>query len=241
VKQLIVALALAYIMPSYSVLRRLTAGRDEMTVAAVKAEGAATVAPVLARDLSTALGATWTSGELPLAATLQVRFPGRCRLDLTVPDSGKAVTVAWTNGKHRAEGPALPAALVAIDQLCATLALRSATEGESRAALEHHLASLKVDTQKVSLGRFEGSVVYVLGDRAEGSAQFQVYKDRFAPARVKLTEGGVQWDVRFIDYTSQATGDWLPRVVEVYRGAELNLRVTVLSADGHASLDGVKF
>lgn len=240
-KQLVAALVLAYIMPAYSVLKRLASNRDDLTVTAVKAEGAAAIAPVVARELSAALGTNWTSGELPLTATLTVRFPGRCRLDLTVPDSGATVTVVWANGKRRAEGPVLAAAQVAVDQLCATLALRSATEGESRGLLERHLASLKVQSQKVSLGRFEGTVVFVLGDRAEGSPQLAVYKDRFLPARVKLTDAAGQWDVRFIDYTSQATGDWLPRLIEVYRGDQLNLRVTVLRADGHPALESLKF
>jgi hypothetical protein len=139
------------------------------------------------------------------------------------------------------KGPRWPPRRWPVDQLCATLALRSATEGESRGLLERHLASLKVENHKVSLGRFEGSVVYVLGDRGPASPQFSVYKERFLPARVKLTDAAGQWDVRFIDYTSQATGDWLPRVIEVYRGDQLNLRVTVLSADGRPALDTLKF
>jgi hypothetical protein len=49
------------------------------------------------------------------------------------------------------------------------------------------------------------------------------------------------WDVRFLDYASQATGDWWPRIVEVYQGAEPQLRLTVLSADARPELDAVKF
>jgi hypothetical protein len=241
VKQLVAALVLAYIMPTSSVLRRLAAGRDEQAVVALKAEGLAAVAPVLARELAPALGAAWSSGELSLTATVSVRFPGRCRVDLASPESGRRLAVTWNNGRRRTEGPALAAAQVAVDELCATLALRSATEGESRGALERHLAQLKVEAQKVSLSRFAGAVVYVLGDRAEGAPQLQIYKDRFLPARVRLTDAGGGWDVRFIDYTSQATGEWLPRVVEVYRGSELHLRLTVLSADGRATLDEAQF
>jgi hypothetical protein len=47
--------------------------------------------------------------------------------------------------------------------------------------------------------------------------------------------------VRFIDYTSQATGDWFPRVVEVYRGGELQLRVSVLASETRPNLDAMKF
>jgi hypothetical protein len=241
VKQLLVALALAYLMPAFSVLKRVASNRDDLSVSSLKAEGFVAVAPVLARQLAPALGMGWTSGELTLSATVQVRFPSRCRVDLMPTSGGKAVTVASANGRRRSEGPALPALEVAVDQLCAVLALKSSSDGESRGALERHLASLKVDTRQVSLGRFEGAVVYVLGEKADGAARFEVYKDRFLPARVRVPDPGGAWDVRFIDYTSQATGDWLPRVIEVYRGNELHLRLSVLSADGHAALEAVKF
>jgi hypothetical protein len=241
VKHVLVALLLTYIMPSFSVLKRVANNRDELTVTAVKTEGLAAIAPVLARQLAPALSTSWTSGELPLAATISVRYPGRCRIDLTPTDGGKTATVAWANGKKRSEGPSVPALEVAVEQLCATLALKSSTEGETRGALERHLASLKVDTRQVALGRFEGAVVFVLGEKTDATPYFEVYKDRFLPARVHVPDPGGAWDVRFVDYTSQATGDWLPRVVEVWRGKELNLRLSVLSADGHAALEGVKF
>jgi hypothetical protein len=147
----------------------------------------------------------------------------------------------WANGKRRTEGPELAAAAVAVEQLCATLALRSAAEGDSRAALERHLSAIKVDTRQVSLARFEGSVAYLLGDRAETAPQFWIYKERYLPARVRVPDPGGAWDVRFIDYSSQSLGEWLPRVVEVYRAGELQLRLTVLAADGRATLDGAKF
>lgn len=240
-KPMLLAVLLAYLMPAASVLKRVAAGRDELTVSSLRAEGQAAVAPALARDLAAALGAGWTQGELSLAAVWSVRFPGRCRLELSAPDSTRTLAAVWAYGKKRSEGPELAAAAVAVEQLCATLALRSSAEGESRAALERTLAALRVDTRAVSLARFEGSVAYVLGERSDGASQLWVYKERFLPARVWVADPGGAWDVRFIDYTSQATGEWLPRVVEVYRGAEPQLRLTVLSADGRATLEGVKF
>jgi len=240
-KQAVVLLVLSYLMPAFSVLKRVAAARDDVSISAIKADGLAAVAPVLAKDLAPALDTNWSTGELSLSAVPSVRFPGRCRLDLMVADSTKSLTVAWSNGRRRTEGPELPAAAVALEQLCATLALKSGTDGESRGALEHHLASNKIDSRQVSLARFEGQVAYVLGDRRPGASSFWVYKERFLPARVELADATGHWDVRFIDYTSQATGEWLPRVVEVYREGELHLRMTLLSADGRASLEGVKF
>jgi len=241
VRAVVLGLVLAYIMPTYSVLKRLATGRDELTVTALKVEGLGAVAPVIAKDVADQLGTSWTSGELTLTAVVSMRFPGRCRLDLSSPESTRTMSFVWNNGKKRQEGGELPAAAIALDELCSLLALRSGTDGESRAAVEKHLAALKVNMRDTSLGRFAGTVAFVVGDRAETSPQLWVYKDRFQPARVRLTEGGAQWDVRFIDYTSQATGDWFPRIVEVYKGNEQLLRLTVLNADGHAELNDVKF
>lgn len=238
---MLLAVLLAYVMPAASVLKRVAAGRDELTVVAVRAEGQAVVAPALARDVAAALGTGWSQGELPLTAVWSVRFPGRCRLDLSAPDSTRTASAVWAYGKKRTEGVELQAAAVAVEQLCSTLALRSSAEGETRAALERTLAALKVDTRAVSLARFEGSVAYVLGERADTASQLWVYKERFLPARVRVVDADGAWDVRFLDYTSQATGEWLPRVVEVYRGAELQLRLATLSADGRTALEGVRF
>lgn len=241
-RAVVLGLVLAYVMPTYSVLKRLANARDELTVTALKLDSLGAVAPVIAKDVADQLGTSWTSGELTLTAVWSVRFPGRCRLDLSSPDSTKSMTFAWANGKKRSEGGALPAAAVAVDEVCALLALRSGTDGESRGQLERHLAALKVNPKETTLARFVGTVAFVIGDRAEGAPQLWVYKDKFLPARVRFTDdAGAQWDVRLVDYASQATGDWFPRQIEVYKGAEPQLRLTVLSADGKAELEGVKF
>jgi len=237
-KPVVAFLVLAYVMPAYSILRRVANHRDELSTTQLKADGLAGVGPAIARDAAQLLGTEWTSGELSLTAVTSVRFPGRCRVDLSSPDSTKVVSAVWANGKKRSEGGELPALGVAVEVLCATLALHSGAEGESRAALERYLSTLKVETKRVSFGRFSGAVAFVLGDDGAGKPQFWVYKDRFLPARVRTADG---WDVRFVDYSSQATGDTWPRLVEVYQGTELQLRLTVLTADTSATLDGVKF
>lgn len=241
-KALLVALVTAYVMPAWGVLKRLAGQRDDLPVSSLRAEGVAVVAPALARDVSSKLGITWNSGELNLNASVAVRFPGRCRLALSSPDTTKTAVASTAGGKAHAEGPELAAALVAVEQACAVLALKSGGEGVTRDALLKHLGSLGVETKAVSLARFNGSVVYAIGEREPGKPQFWVYKDRFLPARVLLTDAaGTAWDVRFADYTSQATADWWPRVLEVYKGSEPQLRVMVLQADPRADLSSLKF
>jgi hypothetical protein len=242
----VAALALAYVMPTYSILRRFAATRDDLTLTGLKVDGSAAAAPAVARGLAEALGSTWTSGDLQLTASLAIKFPGRCRLDLSSIESSRSLTVATSNGKRRAEGPEFAAAQVALEELCALFAVKSGGEGETRAVIERHLGALKVDTKQVSHGRVLGQLGFVIGARADGSPQYWVYRDRvppdrFLPARVRFTDERGTWDVRFIDFTSASVGDWVPRVVEVYRGEELHLRLTALAADTRADLESTKF
>jgi hypothetical protein len=243
---LVAALALAYVMPTYSILRRYAGTRDDLTLTSLKVEGTAAIAPVVAKDLAAALGSSWTSGDLPLTAALALKYPGRCRLDLTGYESTKTLTVASSNGKRRTEGPELIAAQVALEQLCAFFAVKSAGDGETRASIERHLAALKIDTKQVSHVRFLGQLAFAIGARGENTPQYWVYRDRtppdrFLPARVRFTDERGNWDVRFIDFTSASVADWVPRVVEVYKGQELQLRLTALTADTRADLESTKF
>jgi hypothetical protein len=241
-KAAMVALVVAYIMPSFGVLKRFANERDGLTVSNLKAEGVAAVAPVLAKDVAGLMGITWNSGELMLNASLAVRFPGRCRLELSSPESTKVLAVAATNGKARSEGGDVQPLLVGLEQACALLSLKSSEEGATRDAMQKHLAELKVDSKAVSLVRFNGTVSYLIGRKAEGQPQLWIYKERFLPSRLKFNDAsGTAWDVRFSDYTSQATGEMWPRVLEIYKGDEPQLRVMVLNADAKADLSTVKF
>lgn len=245
-KAKVAALLLAYVMPTSGVLKRFAATRDDLSVTQLKATGVAAVAPVLAKDVASSLGVNWNSGELTLNASLAVRFPGRCRLDLSSPDSTRTISVAVSSGKKRFEGGELQALGVALEQACALLALKSSEDGATREAVLKHLGGLKVETRSISLARLDGavssaSVSYVIGNKAEGAPQLWVSKERFLPVRLRFDDNGTSWDVRFSDYTSQATGEVWPRVLEISKGAEPQLRVMVLSADNKADLSQVKF
>lgn len=239
-KPALVLVLLAYLMPSYSILRRLAHQRDELTISALKVEGSATVPHAVAKDLAPALGVEHGGGELQLSGTFAMKLPLRCRLELGALDTTRTASATWLQGRKKSEGPKVAGLEQALEQVCAVLALRSAGEGESRAALERHLGAMKVDSRKVSLGRFAGSVAWVLGGREASAPQFWVYKERFLPARVRWADdAGQAWDVRLLDYASTATSEWFPRQVEVYRGEQLQLRFTALSADGKPDADAL--
>jgi hypothetical protein len=237
----VLALVLAYIMPSFGVLKRMANNRDEVNTPGFKAEGVAQIAPVLAKDVASLLGTTWNSGELTLNVSLAVRFPGRCRIELTSPETTKSIVVTWTNGKRRTEGGELPALGAGLEQACALLSAKSSEEGATREGFLRHLQSLKVETKNISLARWYGTVSYLIGTRAEGQSQLWVYKDTFLPSRLKYSDEAGAWDVRFSDYNSQATGAIWPRVLEVEKGAEPQLRVMILHADLKADVTNVKF
>lgn len=241
-KAAFLALVVAYIMPSYGVLKRFANERDGLTVSSLKADGVAAVSPVLAREVAALMGITWNSGELMVNASLAVRFPGRCRLEFSSPESTKTLAAASTSGKSRGEGGDVQALLVGLEQACALLSLKSSEDGATRDAVTRYLNSMKVELKQISLARFNGSVSYLIGAKAEGQPQLWVYKDRFLPSRLKYTDAaGNAWDVRFSDYSSQATGEMWPRVLEVYKGNEAQLRVMVLTANPKADLSNVKF
>ena len=241
-KAAFLALIVTYIMPSLGVIKRFANERDGLTLSNLKAEGVAAVSPVLAKDVSGLMGITWNSGELMLNASLSVRFPGRCRLELSSPESTKILAAASTNGTARSEGGELEALRVGLEQACALLSIKSSEDGATREAISKHLTSIKVDLKQSMLARFNGTVSYLIGQKVDGQSQLWVYKDRFLPSRLKYTdESGTPWDVRFSDYSSQATGETWPRVLEVYKGNEAQLRVMVLNANPKADLSAVKF
>ncbi|HVE81892.1 MAG TPA: hypothetical protein VND93_03560, partial [Myxococcales bacterium] len=143
-----------------------------------------------------------------------------------------------SNGKRRTEGQAPAVVQSALTAVCSLLAVRSSSEGEARASVERFLEQQKVDRgSKTWLARFGGDVAYVIGSRDDTKPQLWVFKDSFLPARLRWSDAqGTGWDVRFYDYTSPATGEWFPRLLEVHRAGELVLRFTSLKADTKSPL-----
>jgi hypothetical protein len=227
--------ASAFILPASSILRRMCEARDELPISSLRLDGTLTFANDGARDASAALGSSGRS-ELQADALLFVKMPGRCRLEASAPEGGRSIAV-WSHGKERTEGTRVDELVAVLGQVCPLLAVRSSSEAETRAAVERHLRSLKIDPRPTSLGRLGGQIAYVLGTATEGQPQFWVYKDVFLPARVRWIDGERRsWDVRFLDYGSPISGQLFPRVVELYRDGELLLRFTGLKSDSRTTL-----
>ncbi|MBU8894348.1 hypothetical protein DRW03_31600 [Corallococcus sp. H22C18031201] len=227
----------AYVLPGGSILRRTVAARAEKNLSALRVEGSLIFSGPAVKEAGSALGAPTERPELQGDGVLFVKMPGRCRFEATTPDGGGKAAAVLANGRKRAEGPEVPAMTALVAQVCGVLATDLGSAQESREALEQHLASLGVDTKRTSLARFGGEVAYVLGDPDEGRPQFWVYKDTFRAARVRYRDAaGNAWDVRFVDYTSPATGDWMPRTIEVWKGNQRALRFTALKGESRAAV-----
>jgi len=232
------ALVLSYVLPSYAIVKKLVESRDGLGLSVLKVDGAATVGPSLAKDVAQALNVDWTSGELFVTFNASMKFPGRCRVELSSVNTTKKIVAVSSNGKRRNEGLELPALQVAADQICALVVLRG--KDEARAEVDKHLQQLKVNTRVVSLGRFHGALTWVVGDAGDAS-QLWVYKPLLTdpnntppiyPARVRFADDkSNKWDVQFYDWGSAVGSDWFPRVIEVLKGTEPQLKLTALNAD----------
>jgi len=222
---LVVRTALAYVPAPGAIFRHLLTGRDEQRISSARIEGTL----VLAGGASSEAGG---QGEIQSDARVFLKLPGRCRLEANGPETGK-LSAVQSGGQMKNEGPAVTALGVGIGEVCALFGARSA--GDGRAELEAHLRKRGVDVGHSWLARFGGQVAYVIGGQKDGDAQFWVFKDNWLPARIRFTDGGTHWDVRFVDYNSPA-GDWFPRAVEVSRDGERQVRFTTLSGEPRANV-----
>ena len=217
--------ALAYVPAPSAIFRHLLGGREEQHVATARVDGTLVLS-------GGAAGEVGGQGEVQSDARVYLRLPGRCRIEASGPETGKLAAVQ-SGGQLRSEGPGVAALGVGLGEVCALFGARSA--GDGRAELEAHLRKRGVNLGSSWLARFGGQVAYVVGGPKDSDAQLWVFKDSWLPARIRWTEGGTRWDVRFVDYNSPA-GDWFPRVVEVSRDSERQVRFTTLSGDPKASV-----
>jgi hypothetical protein len=222
---LVTRTALAYVPAPAAIFRHLLSGREEQRVSSARVDGSLVLSGAAAAELG-------GRAELQSDARVYLRLPGRCRLEASGSETGK-LTVVQSGGQQKTEGPNIPALDVGLAEFCAILGSRSAGDGKNE--LESHLKKRGVNLGISWLARFGGQVAYVVGGAKDTDAQFWVFKDSWLPARIRWTEGGTRWDVRFVDYNSPA-GDWFPRAVEVSRDGERQVRFTTLSADPRASV-----
>lgn len=231
----------AYVLPGGSIMRRMVGAREELSFSSLKVDGSLNLYGPAVKESGGALGLPTDRPQVEADGTVYLRPPNRCRFEARSQD-GRTLASVFSSGKKRVEGTEIPALSEAVQQVCALLAARPGSVQEGREALEEYLRGLDMEPRTTSLARYGGEVVYVLGTPGEGKPQFWIYKEGFRPARIQHKDArGTAWDVRFQDYSSSATGEMLPRSIEVWRGNERLLRFTGLTGDTRTKLADTLF
>jgi hypothetical protein len=225
--------ALAYLLPTASVLRRLGDRREMLSISTLEVTGTLQVEGPAADLLNAAAGRP-ASGTATLPARFLMKVPGRCRLEVLGPTPAESPFLALRDGKLSGAGglESDPAAAATVRALC--LLLATSTAGDASAAYAAALSRRGISLAAQSLGRFDGRVAYVIGGRSgEGKPMLYVDKDAFQPLRLVASEGAALFDVRLLGWGSPTGGDWFPRAVEGVQADRFLLRFTTEKASAN--------
>ena len=170
----------------------------------------------------------------PQAASLQLRFPLRCRL-ATEGGTPAAVGVRGSPGggqQVEPEGPSLGAAQAMLTLGCPLLTYKGGDRAVGERALRDAASAAAVNLQQITLGRLGDRAVYVLGaqPRQLDVPQLWLYKDELAPARLLAKGDAGLDDLRLLEYGTPASAVVFPRVIELWQGGKLQARFEATAA-----------
>jgi hypothetical protein len=230
--------ALGYLPPATALLKRVVQKRDDLGLTSIEVDGtldlegdaALAAGSVLAPPAGSVAPAA-SGPNLSLPATVLLKAPGRCRLELVpegVPPAARpALSFRGARVSSQKGLDGLPAVRALLGGLCTLLAERGAGGAEPERYLAERLATEGVSLTDVSFGRLDGRIAWVLGGRSPDShAQAWIDKLTFEPVRFVAPVAGVTRDVRLIDYGSPIGGVIFPRAVEVWSSEKLEARFT---------------
>ena len=209
--------AVAYIPSASSLLRK---------AAARAAEGGRSKEATLTGWLS-------VGDAAPVQATLSLKFPLGCALGA----QGKSASVRGDPAGPKLEDLGLgPAALELLQLACPLVAYRGqgVLEAESILRAAAQRAGVTPELTPTSFARLYDRVAIVLGagPRQLDRPQLWLYKETAAPARLLARRGGALDDLRLLEYGNPAAAEWFPRVLELWRGAQLLARFEALEITG---------
>jgi len=211
------ATALAYVLPGEAILKRVAVHRSELKLASLVVQGELTLQGAEASAAAQALGQP-EQESLVVPVTITYKLPGRCRIELAPAGVQNPPAGVNVNGTVRTVGAPLASLKLFAAYVCPLLDQRGGREG-----LHAYARSVGIDTAKVSYGRQGSTVAYVIGGKARDAnvPSLWIEKERFEPLRLGAKDAAGFVDVRLIDYSSAAAGEWHPRQVELRRAGEL--------------------
>ena len=225
----VAAPAVGYLPPATAILKRVAQRRAELGLSSLEARGTLTFAAGAARRLATGGAASSAPGEVAIPAILQLKAPGRCRLELAPPGAPAADHPAlWARGPRVAGRRGLDevaSARALLEAVCALLADRG-SGAEPERGLAQRLADRGVDLREVALGRLGTRVAWVIGGRPQQERpQAWVDKQTYLPVRLVGSGPGGR-DVRLLEFGAGSGGESFPRSVEVWSAGQLEARFT---------------
>ncbi len=235
--------AAGYVLPVGAILRRVGEKRASLDLASLEVTGTLVAEGEAADRIGQATGLRVAAGKVTAPARFTLRVPGRCRLDVVVPDVPEADRpyVAIREGRVTGKGlDAVPAAVALVRNTCSLLGV--STVGDADRAWAESLGARGVALGDATLGRFNGRIAYVLGGRERDAKPLAyVDKESFQPVRLVAREGSALLDVRLLDFGSPTGGDWFPRAVEVWEKGAPRLRLTTEKVTANARLPDALF
>jgi outer membrane lipoprotein-sorting protein len=203
-------LARAYVLPADFIMRMLAERRRRMNI----------------KDLSIQLNTEISEHSVEVEEHLYLKAPERMRR--VRQDEETTIVEVQREGRHargsekalqRMKGP--PS-----DPLAAMLMPAGEDVEQMQERLLRTIAALGIDTKTTWLGRFEDRVCYVIGAHnwKANANQLWIDKETFLPVRLVQVSGKEgkksRRELRWLEYGSAVTGDWFPRVLEVYVDGE---------------------
>ena len=198
--------ATAYILPSDTILRMVVEKRRKLGIV----------------DMTVQLTTETDGKSAPLEERIYIKDPERMRR-VRQEEGGAKVTVQVED--KAAEGPenALKP-LKAVPDLLPILLQPSGEELEQvQERLVGVLKRLGINTAIVTLGRLGSTIAYVIGGKANEAEKplLWIDKESFLPLKIVTTQKkdgrSERVEVRWMEFGSATTGDWFPRILEVWK------------------------
>lgn len=190
--------AWAYMLPAGSLMRKLAQKRDDQHVHSLVVHGSLTLTGQAAQAMAEKLGKFAEGGELSVPAVANYLMPGRCRIDLQLPNAAPGAPAPFARDANGAlsQSPDMATASLLLQLACPLLAARG---DDSAHSLIAWAKAQGVRFNVTSLSRVNSALAEVIGAGPHDALAPQLWidKDQYVPLRVILKVSGAWYDVRF--------------------------------------------